>query len=266
MAALIPITSATDPRLQDYLGLRESSLRRLLEAERGVFIAEGAKVIRRAVAAGCRPRSFLLAERWLEDLEDVARASQAPVYLVSEELAEQVTGFHVHRGALASMHRPEPLRVDQVLSGRRVMVLQDLVDHANVGAAARNAAALGWDGMLISNGCADPLYRRSVKVSMGAVLSLPWTRLEVGVDLGGLLHDAGFRVAALALSDEAIDIGTYAAKAQAARLAILLGSEGHGLSADWLAAADDIVRIPMRAGIDSLNVAAASAIAGYLLA
>lgn len=267
MATLIPIERAEDERLADYVGLREATLRHRLETERGVFIAEGSKVIRRALESGHAPRSFLLAERWLADLDDLLAPLDVPVYLVSESLAEAVTGFHVHRGALASLHRTERFTVAEVLAGRRVMVLQDLVDHANVGAAIRNAAGLGWDGVLVSARCADPLYRRSIKVSMGTVFALPWARLEAGVDLGGLLRGAGFTVVALALRPDAVRLADFAAGLRATdRVAILLGSEGPGLSADWVEAADVLVRIPMSAGVDSLNVAAASAIAAYALA
>lgn len=266
MATLTPLDDPADPRLGDYVGLREASLRRLLETEQGIFIAEGATVIRRALAAGYPPRSFLLSERWLADLAPLLEPLDVPVYLVSEQLAEQVTGFHVHRGALGSLYRVSRYSVADVLAGRRLMVLQDLVDHTNVGAIARNAAGLGWDGLLVSAGCADPLYRRSVKVSMGTVFSLPWARLPAGVDIGALLRSAGFTVAALALAQHAVDLAAFAASVgPQARLAVLLGTEGHGLDADWVAAADAVVRIPMHAGVDSLNVAAASAIAGYVL-
>jgi len=266
VATVIRIDSSEDARLADYVGLREATLRHLLETERGVFIAEGSKVIRRALAAGYAPRSFLLAERWLAELADLLEPLDAPVYVVTEELAERVTGFHVHRGALASLHRTARHTVAEVLAGRRVMVLQDLVDHTNVGAVIRNAAALGWDGLLVSARCADPLYRRSIKVSMGTVFSLPWARLPEGAKIGALLHGAGFRVAALALAPRAVPMGEFAATlGPADRLAILLGTEGHGLTPDWVDACDDVVQIPMQAGVDSLNVAAASAIAGYAL-
>jgi tRNA G18 (ribose-2'-O)-methylase SpoU len=267
VATLIQIDSVSDPRLADYVGLREATLRHLLETEQGVFIAEGSKVIRRALEAGYPPRSFLLAERWLSDLAELVAPLDVPVYVVSEDLAEQVTGFHVHRGALGSLHRVVRHSVADVLAGRRVMVLEDLVDHTNVGAVIRNAAGLGWDGMLVSAHCADPLYRRSVKVSMGTVFSLPWARLPERVAIGELLAGAGFRVVALALSDDAVDLDTFAGSLRPEdRLAVLLGTEGHGLSRSWVDAADAVVRIPMRAGVDSLNVAAASAIAGYVLA
>ncbi|MCA0295999.1 MAG: RNA methyltransferase [Actinobacteria bacterium] len=267
MATVIEIDDPADPRLADYVGLREASLRRLLETEQGVFIAEGSKVIRRALEAGYPPRSFLLAERWLADLAGLVEPLDAPVYLVSEELAEQVTGFHVHRGALGSLHRVARHSVADVLVGRRVMVLEDLVDHTNVGAVIRNAAALGWDGLLVSAHCADPLYRRSIKVSMGTVFSLPWARLPERVAIGELLSGAGFTVAALALADDAVTLDDFAASLRPEdRVAVLLGTEGHGLSRAWVDAADAVVQIPMRAGVDSLNVAAASAIAGYVLA
>lgn len=264
---LLAVDDPSDPRLADYVGLREASLRRLLETERGLFIAEGAKVIRRAIEAGYAPRSFLLAERWLADLSDLLDGVDAPVYVVSEAVAEQVTGFHVHRGALASLHRHDRYSVDQVLAaGGRVVVLEDLVDHTNVGAVIRNAAGLGWDGLLISPRCADPLYRRSVKVSMGAVFSLPWARLAGHHDAPAVLKAAGFTVVALALTDGSVALDEFASgPGPEAKVAILLGSEGHGLSPAWLRGADAVVRIPMRAGIDSLNVAATSAIACYAL-
>ena len=149
---LIEVTDATDPRLGDYVALRDTSLRRSLESERGLFIAEGEKVIRRAVEAGHRPRSFLLAERWLGGLADVLAAhAGVPVFVVSEALAEQVTGFHVHRGALASLHRGAPTPMAELLGARRLVVAEDIVDHTNVGALLRSAAGLGWDGVLLSD-------------------------------------------------------------------------------------------------------------------
>ena len=152
MAPLIAIEAAEDPRLADYVSLRDVSLRRHLESEQGLFIAEGSKVIRRAVEAGYRPRSFLLAERWLDELRDLlARFAEVPVYVVSEAMAEAVTGFHVHRGALASLHRETRHTVAQLLGVRRLVVVEDIVDHTNVGAIARNAAGLGWDGLLLSS-------------------------------------------------------------------------------------------------------------------
>jgi tRNA G18 (ribose-2'-O)-methylase SpoU len=261
------ITDAADPRLADYVRLRDASLRRHLESEYGLFIAEGAKVIRRAIDAGYRPRSFLLAERWLESLCDVLVGwPGAPVYVVTEDLAEQVTGFHVHRGALASLHREQRYSLEEVVALQRLVVLEDIVDHTNVGAIFRNAAALGWDGALLSPRAADPLYRRSIKVSMGAVFSLPWARLDGWRDAPQMLNAAGFLTVALSLAPDAVELSELAASiTPEARLAVLLGTEGGGLSKRWSDGATVRARIPMSAGIDSLNVAAAAAIACYSL-
>ncbi len=260
----IDVTDPSDPRLADYVALRDASLRRHLESEQGLFIAEGEKVIRRAVEAGYRPRSFMLAPRWLDALRDLIGG--APVYLVSEETAERVSGFHVHRGALASLHRETRHTMADLLAARRLMVCEDIVDHTNVGAILRNAAGLGWDGVLLSPRCADPLYRRAIKTSMGTVFSLPWARLDDWGSALPALRASGFTVVALALSDDAVDLDEAAAGLGTdARVAVLLGTEGAGLSRCWIEQADLVARIPMRAGVDSLNVAAASAIAGYVL-
>ena len=263
----LTIADAADPRLADYVGLRDASLRRHLESDQGLFIAEGAQVIRRAVAAGYRPRSFLLAERWLEGLHDVlTRWPAAPVYVVTEDLAEQVTGFHVHRGALASLHREQRHSVEELLAQQRLVVLEDIVDHTNVGAILRNAAGLGWDGALLSPRAADPLYRRSIKVSMGAVFSLPWARLVDWHGAPQLLSAAGFLTVALSLAPDAVELSQLAATiTPRSRIAVLLGTEGAGLSTRWSDGAAVRARIPMSAGIDSLNVAAAGAIACYSL-
>ena len=263
----LTITDPGDPRLADYVRLRDTSLRRHLESEQGLFIAEGEKVIRRAIEAGYRPRSFLLAERWLDGLRDVVqRWPAAPVFLVTEDLAEQVTGFHVHRGALASLHRERRHRLDELVAMQRVVVLEDIVDHTNVGAIIRNAAALGWDGALLSPRAADPLYRRSIKVSMGAVFSLPWARLEDWWAAPGMLAAAGFLTVALTPAPDALMLSELAAGISAeTRVAVMLGTEGAGLSRRWSDEAEVRARIPMFAGIDSLNVAAAAAIACYAL-
>jgi tRNA G18 (ribose-2'-O)-methylase SpoU len=263
----LTITDASDPRLADYVSLRDASLRRHLESDQGLFIAEGAKVIRRAVGAGYRPRSFLLAERWLEGLHDVfTRWPAAPVYVVTEDLAEQVTGFHVHRGALASLHREQRHSVEELLAQQRLVVLEDIVDHTNVGAILRNAAGLGWDGALLSPRAADPLYRRSIKVSMGAVFSLPWARLVDWRSAPQLLGGAGFLTVALSLAPDAVELSQLAATiTPQSRIALLLGTEGAGLSTRWSDGAAFRARIAMSAGIDSLNVAAAGAIACYSL-
>jgi tRNA G18 (ribose-2'-O)-methylase SpoU len=264
---LVRVSRADDPRLADYVRLRDVELRRHLEAERGLFIAEGEKVVRRALEAGCRPRSFLMTERWLTGLDDVlASVPDAPCYVVSEGLAEHVTGFHVHRGALASLHRPALRSVDEVIApARRIVVLEDVVDHSNVGAILRSAAALGIDGALVSPRCADPLYRRSVKVAMGAVFALPWARLTDWYDALPGLSREGFTTVALTPAPDAQELGVLAAHLAGTRVALVVGSEGPGLSPRWLATADVTVRVPMSGGVDSLNVAAATAVACYAI-
>jgi tRNA G18 (ribose-2'-O)-methylase SpoU len=263
----LTIADATDPRLADYVRLRDASLRRHLESEQGLFIAEGAKVIRRAIDAGYRPRSFLLAERWLDGLGDVlGRWPATPVYVATEELVEQVTGFHVHRGALASLHREQRHRVGELLALQRLVVLEDIVDHTNVGAILRNAAGLRWDGALLSPRAADPLYRRSIKVSMGAVFSLPWARFDDWRAAPHMLTEAGFLTVALSLAPDAVELSQLAASVTPqTRIAMMLGTEGEGLSKRWSDGATVRARIPMSAGIDSLNVGAAAAIACYAL-
>lgn len=262
---LIEVTDPADPRLADYRDLRDVQLRQQVETEHGLFLAEGEKVVRRAVEAGFTPRSFLMAPRWLEGLDDLLSTSDAPVYVVSEALAEEVTGFHVHRGALASLHRRQLPSVDDVLAGARsVLVLEEIVDHTNVGAIFRSGAALGFDAVLVAPRCADPLYRRSIKVGMGAVFTMPWTRLPDWYDALPDLSTRGFTTIALTLSDDAVPIDEAVAGVD--RLALVLGSEGHGLSPRWEQAADRRAIIPMAAGIDSLNVAAATAVACYVAA
>ncbi len=263
MATLIEIDDPADPRLSDYRDLRDVELRKHLEAEGGLFIAEGEKVVRRAVEAGFAPRSFLMARRWLDGLGDVLAPTDAPCYVVDEELAEQVTGFHVHRGALGSLHRRTLPSVADVLSGARtVVVLEDVVDHTNVGAIFRSAAALGVDGVLLSPRCADPLYRRSVKVAMGAVFSVPYARIEGWYDAVQALSAAGFTTVAMSLVEDSVPVEE--ALAGRDKVALLMGTEGHGLSRRWVDSADVRAVIPRAGGIDSLNVAAATAVACYV--
>ncbi|MGW1428995.1 TrmH family RNA methyltransferase [Streptomyces sp. NPDC002431] len=270
MADLITVDDPDDPRLSDYTGLTDVELRRRREPAEGLFIAEGEKVIRRARHAGYEMRSMLLSAKWVDLMRDVIDEVPAPVYAVSPELAERVTGYHVHRGALASMQRKPLPTVDALLTGtdgddravRRVAVFEDIVDHANLGAAFRNAAALGIDAVLLTPRCADPLYRRSVKVSMGGVFQVPWTRLDSWPRDVEVLRAADFTLAALCLSERAITLDELAARDHE-RLALVFGTEGAGLAPGTLAAVDEHVRIPMDAGVDSLNVAAASAVAFY---
>jgi tRNA G18 (ribose-2'-O)-methylase SpoU len=265
MAALIEVSDPDDPRLGDYRDLRDVQLRTHLEAEHGLFLAEGEKVVRRAVEAGFAPRSFLMAPRWLDGLADVLATSDAPCFVLEERLAEQVTGFHVHRGALASLERRPLPTLDEVLAGaRQVLVLEDVVDHTNVGAIFRCGAAFGFDAVLLAPRCADPLYRRSVKVGMGAVFTLPWTRLHDWYDALPDLATRGFTTVALTLADDAIPVEH--AVDEVDRVALVLGSEGHGLSARWEQSAERRAIIEMSPGIDSLNVAAATAVACYVTA
>ncbi|WKX73406.1 RNA methyltransferase [Streptomyces sp. XD-27] len=263
MAELITIDDPADPRLSDYLGLTDVELRRKREPAEGLFIAEGEKVIRRARQAGYEMRSMLLSAKWVDVMRDVIDEVPAPVYAVSPELAERVTGYHVHRGALASMQRtPLPDAGTLLASARRVVIMESVNDHTNIGAIFRSAAALGMDAVLLSPDCADPLYRRSVKVSMGAVFSVPYARLETwprGLDA---VRDAGFTLLALT-PDEKATAMDEAAPHRLDRVALMLGAEGEGLSRQALMAADEWVRIPMAHGVDSLNVGAAAAVAFY---
>jgi tRNA G18 (ribose-2'-O)-methylase SpoU len=263
VAELIEVTEPADPRLGDYRDLRDVQLRTHLEAEHGLFLAEGEKVVRRAVEAGYAPRSFLMARRWLDSLADVLATTTAPCFVVSEALAEQVTGFHVHRGALASLERRPLPTVDEAVDGARtLLVLEDVVDHTNVGAIFRCGAAFGFDAVLLAPRCADPLYRRSVKVGMGAVFTTPWTRLPEWYDALPGLAARGFTTVALTLADDALPIEQAVTGLD--RVALVLGSEGHGLSPHWETTAERRAVIPMRDGVDSLNVAAAAAVACYV--
>jgi tRNA G18 (ribose-2'-O)-methylase SpoU len=267
VAEPVAVGAPDDPRLHDYTSLTDVELRRRREPAEGLFIAEGQKVVRRALRAGYPMRSMLLTDRWVDALRDVIDEVPAPVYVVSDALAEQVTGYHVHRGALAAMQRkvlPEPA---EVLAGaRRVVVMEAVNDHTNIGAVFRSAAALGMDAVLLSPDCADPLYRRSVKVSMGAVFSVPYARLTAWPrDLHGTVKEAGFRLLALTPAPQATALSELPTR-ELPRLALLLGAEGPGLSPKALAAADTLVRIPMAHGIDSLNVGAAAAVAFYAVA
>ncbi len=263
---VIHIDSLENPALADYAGLTDVAMRRLLEPAGGLYLAESSKVIERAIAAGHRPRSVLLQEKWLADLSWVTeRFPDVPVFVADDALLEQLTGFAMHRGALASMHRPVlPEPADLLRGARTVVVLEDIVDHTNVGAAFRAAAGLGADAVLISPRCADPLYRRSVRVSMGTVLQVPWTRIGEWQVAAPLLHEAGFTIAALALGPDSVPLPEFTA-ARPERVAIVLGTEGDGLSRRALAAADVRVEIPMLHGVDSLNVASAGAVALYAL-
>jgi tRNA G18 (ribose-2'-O)-methylase SpoU len=254
----VAIGDPDDPRLSPFLDLRDTKMRSAREPAEGFFLAEGVRTIRRALAAGYEPRAVLATERMLGEMDDV----DVTAYVVTDAVLKATTGFPVHRGALASFsRRPVPDAATVLTGADRVVVLEDLVDTTNVGAIFRVAAALGWDAVVLSARCGDPLYRRAVRTSMGAVFSVPWTRVahRSGIEV---LHDAGLTVVALTPSG-ASDLSSVAIPS---RRALLVGSEGPGVSRPWLEAADLRVKIPMHAGIDSLNVATAAAIALYALA
>ncbi|GAA3624344.1 RNA methyltransferase [Microbacterium awajiense] len=263
---VVEIPDAADARLHDFRDLTDVALRRVVEPENGLYIAESAKVLARALAAGHRPRSVVTQPKWLDDVTGLlADVPDTPVYVVSAEVAESLTGYAVHRGLLAAMHRPALPAVDAIVrDARLVIVLEDIVDHTNVGAIFRAAAGLGADAVLVSPRCADPLYRRSVRVSMGTVFQVPWTRLPEWAEAGPQLRGEGLHLAALALADDAVPLDSFA-RAGHERVALLLGAEGDGLSARAVDEADTVVTIPMSGGVDSLNVAAASAVAMWAL-
>lgn len=265
---VIRVSDPADPRLADYTRLRDVNLRRHLEAEHGLFMAEGDKVIRRAAAAGFVPRSFMLTERRAEALDDLVAAHSAPLYVVSEDTARQLVGFDLHRGALAAFHRRALPSLGGVLSeARSIVVLEDLVDHTNVGAIFRSAAGLGVDAAVLAPRCADPLYRRAVKVSMGAVFTLPYTRLDDWYGGMDALRAAGFDLMALTPGQGSVPLHEAMVRyAPGDRIGLLLGAEGDGLSARWLEGATARVHVPMaERAVDSLNVTAAAAVACYEL-
>lgn len=256
-----------DP-LIDYFHLTDSSLRRRLETPRGIYMAESMTVIERAIEAGHRPRSILLEEKWLPKMEPLLHRCLSdgplPIYVASQADISHITGYRVHRGALAAMHRPHLPSVQSLVShAHRLVVLEDIVDHTNVGAIFRSAAALNIDAILVTPRCADPLYRRSVRVSMGTVFQIPWTRMNTWPPTKQL-HQLGFVCVALALRDDSVSLADFEQSDLIAdpssQVALMFGSEGPGLTPLTLSEADIVVRIPMSHGVDSLNVAAASAV------
>lgn len=272
MSSIINITDLSRPELDPYARLTEAQLRSRQAPEKGLFIAESAKVIAHALDAGCEPVSFLMERRQLKDGAEVllARCGSVPVYLGERELLKALTGYELTRGVLCAMRRPALPDAETVCGGaRRVAVLERLADPTNVGAVFRSAAALGMDAVLVTPDCCDPLHRRAVRVSMGTVFQVPWARIGERAgdwpDAGmARLRAMGFRTAAMALSERAVSVEDPAL-AKEERLAVVLGAEGDGLSAKTLADCDYTVRIPMSAGVDSLNVAAASAVAFWQL-
>ena len=257
----VAITDPADERLADYRALTDVDLRTRWEPPHGLFIAEGELVLGRALRAGYRPRSVLVDAKRADQVPHV----DAPLYAATQEVLAATTGFHVHRGILASFHRrPLPDATDLLVAATRVAILEDVNNHTNLGAVFRGAAALGMDAVLLSPSCADPLYRRSVRVSMGEVFAVPYTRLAPWPAALDQVRAAGFTLLALTPAADALPIQRLTAD-QRRRPALLLGAEGPGLSAAAQAAADHRVVIPMRNGVDSLNVAAAAAVAFWEL-
>lgn len=262
---IVPIESIDDPRLEFFTHMTDVALRRQTEPESGLYLAESTKVIERVLAVGHRPVAVLSSPRWVPQLEQLLVGHDVDVFVGEETTLAELTGFHLHRGAIASMARPELVPVAEIVSdARTVVVLENIVDHTNVGAIFRSVAALGADAVLVTPDTADPLYRRSVRVSMATVLQVPWTRISSWPEGITELKELGFTVAALALSDDSISLAEFTAEGHD-KVAIVFGSEGHGLTAKTLANSDRVVRIPMSHGVDSLNVAAASAVTLYAL-
>jgi len=262
---VVEITSLTQQGVELFSSLTEAQLRNRAEPEKGIFIAESPKVIHVALDAGIEPVALLCEQRHLEGdaASVVARCPGLTVYSGKRELLAQLTGYTLTRGVLCAMRRPAPPTVEDVCKGaRRVVVIDGVTDTTNIGAIFRSAAALGIDGVLLSPDACDPLNRRAVRVSMGSVFLVPWTWLPA--DYQPLLRQLGFRTAAMALTDNSIALDDARLAAES-RLAIIMGTEGDGLPHGTIAGADYVVRIPMRHGVDSLNVAAASAVAFWQL-
>lgn len=272
MPNIIEITDFHAPELDPYARLTQNQLRNRLEPEKGIFIAESPKVIDRALDAGYKPVSLLMERKQITGPAAgiLSRCGDAPVYTADRELLAELTGFELTRGVLCAFRRPAPRPVEELCkNARRVAVLEGIVDSTNVGAIFRSAAALNMDAVLINPSCCDPLCRRAVRVSMGTVFQVPWGQLgetpadwpEKGMDI---LHALGFKTAAMALSDRSVSIDDEQL-AKEPKLAIVLGTEGDGLAAGTIASCDYTVKIPMSHGVDSLNVAAASAVAFWQL-
>ena len=264
MAHLVTIDDLADLRLADYAHLTDVALKKS-GGEHGLYLAESLLVMQRALRAGHAPRSVLALGSAVDEALAATAEFDIPVFAGAPELLEQLTGYLLHRGLIASMHRPPLPSVAELLAtSRRVVILENVVDPTNVGAIFRSVAAIGADAVLVTPRCSDPFYRRAIRVSMGTVLQVPWTRTADWPALRASLSDAGFHVAALALTEDAVDLRRFAESAPE-RVALVLGTEGEGLTPEAIAAADTVVQVPMRHGIDSLNVAAAAAVAMYAL-
>lgn len=257
------VVDVADPRIEAFTSLTEVQLRLAFEPEAGIFIAEGHTVISRALDAGLEPVVALMERKWLHDLSQQLDEHDIDVFVADQDVLREVTGFRLHRGALVAFRRfALPTAAAVVATARTVVVLEDLVDHTNVGLIFRSAAGLGADAVLVSPRCADPMYRRSVKVSMGAVFSIPWARADPWPWVLDDLSAAGFETVALTPDPSASSLASYR---RADKVALLLGSEGPGLSVATQRRADRRLAIPMAHGIDSLNVAATAAVACYAI-
>lgn len=271
MPKLIEITDFDAPELDIYARCSEAQLFNYFAPNGGIFIAESPKVVAIALNSGYEPISMLVEHKHVEgQARDIlAKCPDIPVYTAEFDVLTKLTGFGLTRGLLCAMHRPALPDVEQVCAGaRRIAVLENIMNPTNVGAIFRSAAALNFDAVLLTNGCSDPLYRRAIRVSMGTVFQVPWTFFDKNQTWPGegtrLLRDMGFKTAAMALTEQSIGIDDPALMAEE-RLAVVLGTEGDGLAMDTIADCDYTVRIPMAHGVDSLNVAAASAVAFWQL-
>jgi len=262
---IVQVDDAADGRLSQYAGMTDMDARLRREGTEGFYVAEGSSVIARAIGAGHSAVSTLCIAKWIDEVGSLGLPESTPMYVADESVLRATTGFHVHRGALAIFARPKPLAVADVISGSRtVLVLEDLVDHANVGAAFRSGSGLGVDCVVISPRCADPLYRRAIKTSMGATLGMPWARATLWPDAINDMRTAGFDVWGLTPRERSTTLAEALAL-EHSRVAVVVGTEGAGLSEPALQACSRLVRIPMHNDVDSLNVAAASAVAMYAI-
>ena len=272
MPNIIEITDFEAPELDVYARLSEGQLLNRHEPEKGLFIAESPKVIERALDAGCAPVSLLLEKKHIDGQakDIVARCENVPVYTAEFDVLTKLTGFKLTRGALCAMRRPQLPSIENVCSGaRRIAILENVMNPTNVGAIFRSAAALNIDAILLTPACSNPLYRRAIRVSMGTVFQIPWTFIGDAMDQWpypglSLIKNLGFKTAAMALSDDSVSIDAPELMAEE-KLAIILGTEGEGLASCTIADCDYTVKIPMSHGVDSLNVAAASAVAFWQL-
>jgi tRNA G18 (ribose-2'-O)-methylase SpoU len=261
---LVRITELSDARLADYSHQTDVALKKAQSTEHGLYLAESALVLERALRAGHKPRSVLALGGTVDEAMALV-GPDVPIFTGPGELLAELTGYVVHRGLIASMHRPAlPLVSELLVDARRIVVLENVADPTNVGAIFRSVAAIGADAVLVTPRCSDPYYRRAIRVSMGAVLQVPWTRVGEWPEARAELAASGFHIAALALRDDSVTLREFASSAPE-RIALVLGAEGDGLTAEALDAADTIVRIPMAHRIDSLNVAATAAVAMYAL-